>query len=157
KMTNIAPGNGGIERDPKTLGHHLFFAGSQLDMLRRCLKLSATAKRDGNAIRAEMELRAEDVGHRVPTGFIDRNLMLLVEGFDEKGKPVSPREGPLLPAAAGKQLASQPGRLYAKILRDEDGRSPAPFWGAAGEPVDTRLAPDSSDRIHWVFPVQAQR
>ena len=38
-MSNIAPGHGGIRRDPATLGNHRFFDGSQLNMLRRCLKL----------------------------------------------------------------------------------------------------------------------
>src|SRR5262249_18021551 len=62
KMTNIAPGQGGIERDPKTLGNHLFFTGSQADMLRRCLKVSATASRHGDVVRANVEVRAEDAG-----------------------------------------------------------------------------------------------
>ena len=39
KMTNIAPGQGGIERDPKTLASHVMFAGSQADMLKQSLKV----------------------------------------------------------------------------------------------------------------------
>src|SRR5207245_1354692 len=157
KMTNIAPGNGGIERNPKTLGNHLFFAGSQAEMLRRCLKLSATAKRDGNAIRAAVELHAEEVGHRVPTGFIDRNLVLLVEGLDSDGKPIAASEGPVLPSLAGKMLAGKPGRLYAKLLKDDNGRSPAPFWRADSEPIDSRLVPGRPDRLAFMFPANVAR
>ena len=40
KMTNMAPGHGGVERDPMTLANHRFFDGSREDMLRRCLQLS---------------------------------------------------------------------------------------------------------------------
>ena len=36
RMTNIAPGHGGIARDPATLASH-GFPGNQADMLRRCL------------------------------------------------------------------------------------------------------------------------
>jgi hypothetical protein len=50
-------------------------------------------------------------------------------------------------------LAGQPGRLYAKLLRDEQGRSPAPFWRAgADDPVDTRLTPGQVDRSRYLFP-----
>ena len=41
RMTNIAPGHGGLRRDPATLANHRFFDGSQADMLRRCVQVSA--------------------------------------------------------------------------------------------------------------------
>src|SRR5262249_37185986 len=80
-MTNMAPGKGGLERDPATLGNHRFFMGSQGDMLRRCLRLDVRLHPNG---RAEVAVQADAVGHRVPTGFIDRNLILVLEAFDSK-------------------------------------------------------------------------
>ncbi len=76
RMTNIAPGHGGVERDPKTLDNHRFFAGSQEEMLRSAVTLSGALRRDGRSVRAEVEVRADGAGHRVPTGFIDRHLVL---------------------------------------------------------------------------------
>src|SRR5262249_40322981 len=95
KMTNIAPGHGGIERDPKTLANHRFFAGSQLDMLRHAIQVSVSFDGDKSLRRLSIELRAGDVGHRVPTGFIDRHLVLIVEPLDANGKRVGMNEGPI--------------------------------------------------------------
>jgi hypothetical protein len=157
KLTNIAPGKGGIERDPATLGNHRFFAGSQLDMLRRGVKLAVTVKRERDGVHAQVEVRADGAGHRVPTGFIDRQLLLVVEPFGAGIRPLKARAGPVLPAAAGRELQGRPGRLYARILKDADGLSPAPFWRADGEPIDTRLLPGKPDLTTFVFPAETQR
>jgi hypothetical protein len=116
-------------------------------MLRRCLDLVVEAKRDGATVR----LTARDVGHRVPTGFIDRQLLLVVEGLDTAGQMVALARGSTLPPAAGAELAGRPGRLYARLLRDETGRAPVPFWRALPEPQDTRLVPDRADEQRFVF------
>jgi Cytochrome c554 and c-prime len=157
RLTNIAPGKGGIDRDPATLGNHRFFAGSQEDMLRRCLHLTATPVPDGDGVRLNVEVRAEDVGHRVPTGFVDHHLLLAVEAVDAAGNRVAAHGGPVLPDVAGKELAGQPGRLYARLLKDFDGKSPAPFWRADPDAEDTRLVPGQPDRVRFVFPSQSRR
>jgi hypothetical protein len=150
KLTNIAPGRGGIERAPTTLGSHLMFEGSQAEMLRRCLTLSAQVHRSDQGVRVEVDVRADGVGHRVPTGFVDRHLVLVVEGLGE-GKAIPLREGPALPASAGKEFAGLAGRLFAKQLQDFAGRSPAPFWRARTDTKDTRLFPGRSERSTFVF------
>jgi hypothetical protein len=155
-LHNIAPGKGGISRDPKTLASHRLFAGSQADMLRRCLKVTAVISRR-DEVRAEVTVRAESVGHRVPTGFVDRNLVLLVEALGADGKPVTARTGPKLPRVAGKETAGRPGRLYAKVLKDFDGHSPAPFWRADPASTDTRLIPGRADASVFTFPPGADR
>jgi hypothetical protein len=153
KMTNIAPGRGGVPRDPKTLANHRFFAGSLEDMLRGCLRLSADFERAEGGVRARLRLLAEDVGHRVPTGYIDRHLLLVVEGEGADGKPVRPLAGPTLPGPAGRALAGRPGRLYGRVLTDDTGHAPAPFWDTdANDPVDTRLRPGRPDEPSFVFP-----
>ena len=151
RMTNIAPGNGGLERDPKTLSNHLFFDGNQEEMLRRCLQASVLCSRMGDSVRAAVRLWTEGAGHRVPTGFIDKHLILVVEGEDAAGKRVALRSGPTLSSIVGKQLAGRPGKLYAKLLRDFDGRSPVPFWRADPDPVDTRLTPGRADVTEFIF------
>jgi len=151
KLTNIAPGKGGIERDPHTLGNHRFFAGSQAEMLRRALKLSVSAERQEDGVLAAIELSVEDVGHRVPTGFIDRNLVLIVEAYRE-GKRVLAEHGPVLPEAAGKDYVGLSGLLFAKLLRDFEGGSPSPFWNAQRDMTDTRLVPGRVERSNFRFP-----
>jgi hypothetical protein len=151
-LTNIAPGKGGITRDPKTLANHRFFAGSQLDMLRRCLHLDVQVERVSEGVKVAVQVQAEHVGHRVPTGFVDRHLLLIVEARQPSGKVVECRAGPVLPAVAGRALAGKPGKLYAKLLRDFDGHSPVPFWRADPAVSDTRLLPGQPDRLAFVFP-----
>jgi hypothetical protein len=156
QMTNFASGHGGIVRDSATLGNHRFFAGSQLDMLRRCLKLKIESHPDGDKQRVTASIQTDGVGHRVPTGFVDRNLVLVVSARDGSGKEVQPLEGPRLPDIAG-DVRSQPGRLYAKLLKDFEGHSPVPFWRADTRPEDTRLMPGQTDTTTWQFPATALR
>ena len=157
RMMNIAPGKGGVERDPRTLANHAFFDGDQEEMLRRCLKGSVECRRNAQGVRATVHLGTEGAGHRVPTGFIDRHLTLVVEGEDAAGQPVAPRTGPRLPTAAGKELSGKAGKLYAKLLHDFDGNSPVPFWRADPDVIDTRLEPDRVDETTFDFPAQAVR
>jgi hypothetical protein len=155
-MTNFAPGKGGVARDPRTLAAHRF-PGGQADMLRKCLSVSSYLKRESKGFRAQVEVSAHDVGHRVPTGFIDRNLVLVVEAFDKEGKPLPARAGPTLPALAGKSLAGKAGLLYAKQLSEGPGHGPVPFWRFHGRLRDTRLYPGRPDRSEYLFPAETAR
>ena len=158
RMSTIAPGHGGIARDPSTLANHRFFEVSQEAMLRRAIKASVRFERQPDGVRAHVQLWAEGVGHRLPTGFVDRHLVLLVEGRTADGQAVPPRAGPNLPALAGEELAGQPGRLYARVLRDFEGRSPVPFWLASPDPpLDTRLAPGKVEEELFDFPTTLTR
>lgn len=156
RFTNMAPDRGGIERDPQTLANHRFFDGSQEAMLRRCMKLEISAHRD-NTVRLEVRVRADDVGHHVPTGFPDRHLVLIVEAFDADGQRQPALDGPILPRESGKELAGKPGQLFGRRLRDDSGRSPAPFWRNASEVADTRLSPETTALGSYVFPRTSRR
>jgi hypothetical protein len=150
-MTNIAPGHGGIRRDSQTLGNHRFFAGSRLDMLRRALTLSIGTQLKGNGVQIDLVLRADGVGHRVPTGFVDRHLVLLVEPLDSRGERLTVLSGPKLPLHVGRTYAGLPGRLFGRVLADHDGRSPVPFWRADDSRTeDTRLNPGQAEHGSWL-------
>jgi hypothetical protein len=149
-LSNVAPGHGGKERDPLTLGNHTFFDGGHDAMLRRCLRVSATFAAAGGGTRAVVRVSADGAGHRVPTGFIDRHLVLVVEGLAADGSEVPLRDGPRLPQPAADH-AGRPGRLYAKLLTDLDGHSPAPFWRPARRLDDTRLTPGQADTSAFLF------
>jgi hypothetical protein len=151
-LTNIAPGAGGIPRDPHTLASHTFLPGGREAMLKRCLKVSAAFENDGQHVKGVVEIVAHDVGHRVPTGFIDRHLILVVEPQDADGRLLPFDNNNLLPTAAGQDLADLPGRLFARLLVDTHGQSPAPFWRPTEEPTDTRLTPEQPSLTHFQFP-----
>jgi hypothetical protein len=80
-----------------------------------------------------------------------------VEGLDRDGQPVPLGEGPTLPAFVGRGTAGLPGKLYAKVLADFDGRRPAPFWRADPDAIDTRLRPGGSDQSVFLFPTEVER
>jgi len=155
--TNVAPAHGGRERSHRTLADHSMFPGGRAAMLRRCLALTVEPARDGRGVAVAVTVRADGVGHRVPTGFPDRNLVLAVEALDAAGRPVVATAGPTLPPATGPELAGRSGRLFAKQLRDFDGRQPAPFWRSDPEFADTRLRPGEPDRTAYRFPPSAAR
>jgi hypothetical protein len=149
-MTNIAPGRGGISRHPQTLASHAMFVGSLEAMLRRSLNVAIREKREDGIFEVEIEARASEVGHRLPTGFPDRHLLLLVEATSA-GRPVPLASGPILPGLAGPVFAGLPGKLFAKQLATFDGRTPAPFWLARPDHLDTRLIPGKPDRLAFRF------
>jgi hypothetical protein len=152
KMTNVAPGHGGLRRDPQTLGNHRFFNGDQAAMLRRCLSVTAEFEPAGDTVRVRLRVAADGAGHRVPTGFVDRHLILLAEGCDRAGRSLRAQGGPTLPDATGPEFAGRPGRLYAKFLTGNDGRGPVPFWHSIPEVHDNRLTPSRPDELTLTFP-----
>jgi hypothetical protein len=132
------------------------FVGSKAAMLKQCLKLSIEAVRLAEGVHARVEIRVEGAGHQVPTGFIDRHLVLVVTGYQDQQR-IDADTGPRLPAAVGPELNGQAGKLFARLLKGFDGHSPAPFWRAADDPVDTRLKADSVDLSRYSFPKEVNQ
>jgi Cytochrome c554 and c-prime len=158
KLINLAPAHGGLSRDPNTLADHRLFADSQLAMLQNSLKLNAHCVATDKETKAEVVLEADQVGHRLPTGFIDRNLVLVVDAWGHAGAALAPvASSPCLPELAGKPLSGHAGKLFAKQLRDFDGRGPAPFWRAQPGFEDTRLKPGQPERSTFTFGGRAER
>ena len=142
KMTNIARGFGGIERHPATLASHDLLPGGHVAMLRQCLDVEVVSTLQDDRTSIHVTTRTHDVGHRVPTGFVDRHLVLVVEGQTADGETVRLQKGPVLPSFVG-EISGVPGVLFAKLLVDEDGNAPVPFWRAGATVKDTRLHPDA--------------
>ena len=150
-LTNVAPASGGIERDPGTLASHSFLPGGREAMLRRAVGISFAGNRKHSAVEASVTIEARNVGHRLPTGFIDHHLLLIVEPFDDERESVEVLDGPRLPEAAGNDLVGKGGRLFARLLTDADGRAPAPFWRAGVSIADSRLAPARPESFAFRF------
>lgn len=155
-MTNIAPGHGGVERDPNTLASHAM-PGATRPMLQKCLSADVRIKELGRLIEVTITVAARNVGHRVPTGFIDRHLVLRIDATKASGERVAASEGPRIPSFA---LGAEPpaaGYVYAKRVVDYAGRSPAPFWLPVRNVVDTRLFPERPHITQYRFPATVDR
>lgn len=150
KMTNLADGFGGMERNPTTLASHVLLPGGRAKMLRRCLGVTMNWERHNHRVTIRIKTVTRDVGHRVPTGFVDRHLILVVEAFDIHNNAVDLLSGPTLPASAG-NFTARPGIIFAKHLVDEDGYGPVPFWRAGATFIDNRLQPDAARTDSFEF------
>lgn len=155
-LHNVAPGRGGVDRDPNTLANHRSTRGSAAE-LRRHVSLEVRANRSPDAIDVAAEIRLRGVGHRLPTGYPDRALILWLTAKDSHGGDLAVLEGPRLPLLAGKGrpeeggLAGQPGKMFAKILQGLDGAMPVPYWVPNRVIADNRLLPDQTDRLRFRF------
>jgi hypothetical protein len=157
RLSNIAPGDAGLDRDPMTLASHGMRGAGRAAELRKCLQLSVVLEPSDSGLTARVQLLARNAGHRLPTGYIDRQLILLVEAFGEQERPLPAIEGPRLPSCVGNEISGRPGRLFAKVLTDSEGNSPAPFWRAGVRMEDTRLLSNRADRSRYVFPPNTDR
>ncbi|NQT16192.1 MAG: hypothetical protein HQ582_25770 [Planctomycetes bacterium] len=156
RMTNVAPGRGGVDRDPQTLSSHASSRGNP-NALRSHLSLALEGKTLAEGIEVSAEVRVEGVGHRTPTGYPSRAVILWIRATTDEGRAVRLLEGPVLPPLAGEGpvadggLAGQPGRIYAKVLEGLDGEVPVPYWKVNRLKYDTRLMPDQVDRARFLF------
>ena len=55
----------------------------------------------------------------------------------------------------GPDLKGKAGKLFAKVLKDWEGKSPVPFWRAAPEFDDSRLTPGQTESLEFTFPSSA--
>ena len=157
-MINIAPGLGGVDRNPQTLASHHFLPGGHAAMLRRAVRLSPRVLRTAKGeVEVDIGLGVHDVGHRVPTGFIDRHLLLVVDPLDPQRERIAAdnEQGPRLSRLAGSRLEGRHGMLFGRWLRDGDGKEPAPFWRVAEQVQDNRLVPDQPVSVRFRFGKQA--
>jgi hypothetical protein len=139
-------------------------------LLSDALSMRARAANKGDLVEVETEVKADKVGHRVPTGSADRHLLLVVVATDDKGNPLKLAVGPRVPDHAGGEgdplllgadifavrteagdFASFPGREFAQVLVDKQGRTHVPFWRAVALKEDTRLEPGRTAKVRHTF------
>ena len=154
-MTNFAPNAGGVERDPLTLASHQMFPGGKASMLKKCLSIALEHQSNSTGRNITIGITADNVGHRVPTGFIDRHLILVVQAFSATNEPVEV-SGPRLSDLAG-SLSGEAGKLFGQVLVGEDGASPIPFWQPVIEQIDSRLKPGETSQFTFHTRIVANR
>jgi hypothetical protein len=158
-IINVAPGNGGVERDPAAIHAHTFPGAASQELLQNSLSLQAAASREGNRLRVTVTLTNDKTGHDVPSDSPLRHLILLVEASGSNGQPLSLLEGERMPEWGGVgdprqgYYAGLPGKAFAKVLVELwTGISPSgAYWNHTRLESDNRLRPFASDTSQYLF------
>ena len=152
EMTNVAPGRGGVERDPATIHAHLQLGAADEAFLQNTVSMTVGARQLGPLVEVEVAITNTQAGHHVPTDFPGRHLILTVEARDGEGEALPQASGPQVPAWGGAE-AGLPGEAFAKVLRDlESGEAPVvSYWKQALIESDNRIAAMESDVSSYCF------
>ncbi len=156
-IANVAPGKGGIERDPATIHSHTMTVDEAL--LRNALSAKATVGIRGDSMIVEVALFNDRTGHHVPTDSPLRHLILVVEATDAAGRPLALLEGPSLPDWCGigdpskGYYAGLPGKAYAKLLKElwTDVFPTGAYWNHTEIMSDNRIAAFAGDSTVYSF------
>lgn len=158
-MTNVAPGRGGIERDPETLRSHRQLGASDVEFLQNAVTMATKAIVSSGRLTVDVAITNDKTGHHVPTGSPLRHLILLVDAVDSAGRSLDLVEGPVLPSWCGEghrsegNYAGYPGVAYAKVLEElwtEISPSGA-YWNPTRIVSDNRIAAHATATSSYIF------
>jgi hypothetical protein len=155
-LTNVAEGNGGVERDPLTIHAHSMPGAASQDLLQNTVALTLTVEPRIGIVRATVDLVNVAAGHHVPTDHPGRHMILVVTASDAQGQLLPLLSGPTVPTWGGAQ-AGRPGKAFAKVLRDAaSGESPVvSYWKQTFIASDNRLPAFGHDISTYAFAVPA--
>jgi hypothetical protein len=162
-VDNLAPGNGGVTRDPMTLHAHSQLGASDPEFLKTALTMTGAADVQNGRVEVEVTLTNDNTGHHVPTDSPLRHLILVVRAEDAAGAPLVQESGPTLPDYCGVgdpgdgMYAGLPGQAYAKILREIwTGVQPTgAYWNPIEIVSDNRIAALADDTTSYRFTAPA--
>ncbi|MBN2549688.1 MAG: carboxypeptidase regulatory-like domain-containing protein [Anaerolineales bacterium] len=151
-LTNVAPGFGGVERDPLTIHAHTMPGAASEALLQETVAMTMTTGVIGDSLVVTVTLKNTGAGHHVPTDHPGRHMILAVAAVDQMGQPLVQVEGSIIPFWGGEQ-AGWPGIAYAKVLRDAlSGDFPVvSYWKQAFIQSDNRLPALASDTTVYKF------
>jgi hypothetical protein len=158
-ITNIAPGTGGVERDPLTIHAHTFPGAGSIELLQNAVTMTATARNEDRQVVVEVQITNDKTGHSVPTDSPLRHLILLVQATDADGSALFQLTGPTVPEWGGVgdpalgYYAGLPGTAYAKVLQELWTQvSPSgAYWNQTRLVSDNRIAAFASDTSVYTF------
>ncbi|MBN1538406.1 MAG: carboxypeptidase regulatory-like domain-containing protein [Anaerolineales bacterium] len=151
-MTNVAPGMGGVERDPSTIHAHSMPGAASQSLLQNTVTMSLTAQVKAPAVETTVTITNAMAGHDVPTDHPGRHMILTLIATDSTGTNLPQTSGPVVPFWGGAQ-SGLPGKAYAKVLQDAvSGEYPVvSYWKQAFILSDNRISAFESDQSVYGF------
>ena len=158
-MTNVAPGVGGVERDPQTIHAHLGLVAEPEVFLQNAVTMSTTASVEDETVFVQVQITNDQTGHHVPSDFPGRHLILLVQATDADGNPLTQLDGSQVPDWGGVGEPSEgyyaglPGKAFAMVLEEiwTEISPSAAYWNPTRVLSDNRLAAFATDTSTYTF------
>mgnify|MGYP001183347563 CR=1 FL=1 len=163
-ISNVAPGKGGVERDPATIHAHTFDGAASETLLQNAVTMTGTTSLQPGVLVVTVEITNDQTGHHVPTDSPLRHLILHVDARDARGHALSLLQGETLPEWCGVGdptdgcYAGLPGKAFAKVLQElwtEVSPSGA-YWNQTKILSDNRIAPFATDQSSYTFAAPAE-
>ena len=161
---------GGNLRDPLAIHSHVNYGIMDKAFMTESIQLETKAVLQNQIVTVNVTVRNANAGHAYPTGNPMRNMLLLIEAKDDRGKVLPLMKGEVVPLWGGVgdrargNYAGLPGKGFAKVLRDAvpyaaDGSQqrhfkrdyPAAHWRPAVIESDNRIAAGGSDGSTYLF------
>lgn len=151
-MTNVAPGFGGVERDPMTIHAHTQNGAADEELLQNTVAMSVMAEQVVDVVQVTVTITNTQAGHHVPTDFPGRHMILEVKATGEQQQELAQVAGPVVPDWGG-DMADRPGKTFAKVLRDlNSGEEPtAAYWNPTIIVSDNRIPAFGVDTSVYEF------
>jgi MYXO-CTERM domain-containing protein len=134
--------------------------GTSAEFLENAVSMTMDAEIVGDSLEVEVAITNDRTGHHVPTGVTIRNMILLVEAWQESnGEPLEHTGSTVIHDLGGLgdpaegYYAGLPGRLYAAINQAESGASPTFFTEAVAIVSDNRIPALATDATSYSFAV----
>jgi hypothetical protein len=164
-LTNLAPGKGGVERDPMTIPAHTFPGASSVDLLQSAVTMTVSGRRAGDQVIVEVTIVNDKTGHDIPTDSPLRQMILLVNATDGQGQALPLLEGSTVPDWGGVgdpakgYYAGLPGKGFAKILSElwTEISPTAAYWNPTRILSDNRIPAFGSDTTTDTFAVSVDQ
>jgi len=163
-LTNVAPGQGGVERDPMTIPAHTFPGAANEELLQNAVTMTATARLEGSAVVVQVTITNDRTGHHVPTDSPLRHLILVVQASDAGGSPLKQLAGPTVPEWGGAgdpaqgYYAGLAGKAFAQVLQElwTEVTPTGAYWNPTRVVSDNRLAALATDTSIYTFAAPEQ-
>ncbi|MEE9391034.1 MAG: hypothetical protein V3W41_00845 [Planctomycetota bacterium] len=152
--------NAPVTRDPNTIRSH-DIRGTSPAYLENAVDLTMQTTVANGQLNVTVAINNSMTGHHVPTGVSLRNMVLLVQAWEDGQDPLT---NPL--AHIGSQTihalggignpamgyySGLPGKLFAKATRDINNQGPVFFTEATGFMFDNRIPALGTDTTNYVF------
>jgi len=125
----------GVEREK--VYRHFWYGGHSGQFLEKAFKMESQIQRKGNNAKVTLSITNSNVGHKIPSGFPYRKVILNFIATNGEGKEIFADE-----------------RVYTKTLHDQYGNEVYDFWKASSIVMDNRIKPKETRTEVFEFEVK---